>query len=360
LPCHSGFEGLKPKRRQDRGQSRNLNTEQLAHIMTLRQEMHAMPVSVFYDQLIAKGEILPHELSYSTLYRILRKNGGLIKEETKTAQRKRFAYETVNTLWQSDVSDGPYLKVSGKKIKTYLFACVDDCSRLVPYAQFFISEKFDGLRTILKEGFIRRGIPKILYTDNGRIFRADSLHYACAGLGIMLTHTAPYDPASKGKIERLFRTVQTRFYSVLKTQPASSLEELNSRFWQWLENDYHRKPHSSLNGKTPLDVYLSQVSRVRLIEDPAILDPLFFKREQRKVKHDGTFSLNGKLYEIPERFINQRVEVRFDEHNVHIYEEGKPVAQAVLVHFGDNAHVKREKSALSFKDIVSKEGELGV
>jgi putative transposase len=357
---HTGFEGLKPKRRRDRGQSRTLGAEQLDHILVLRQEMNDMPISVFYDQLIAKGEILPHEVSYATLYRLLKKHGYTAKEQIKTPERKRFAYETINTLWQSDVSDGPYLNSSGKKIKTYLFACIDDCSRLVPFAQFFTSEKFDGLRTILKEAFIRRGVPKILYTDNGKIFRADSLHYACAGLGIMLTHTAPYDPASKGKIERLFRTVQTRFYSVLKTQPASSLEELNRRFWQWLEEDYHRKPHGSLNGKTPLDVYLSQVSRVCLIEDPATLDPLFLKREQRKVKHDGTFSLHGKLYEVPQRFIGQRVEVRFDEHHVHIYEEGKPAAQAVLVRFGDNAHVKRERSALSFKEIASKDGDLGV
>jgi putative transposase len=353
----AGFDGLKPKRRRDRGQSRTLSTEQQDHLLALRQDMSGMPVSVFYDQLIAKGEILPHEVSYTTVYRLLKKHGLLGKEMIKAPERKRFAYETVNTLWQADMSEGPYLNMGTKKVKTYLFACIDDCSRIVPFAQFFSSEKFDGLRVMLKEAFIRRGIPKILYTDNGKIFRSDTLHFACAGLGIMLTHTAPYDPASKGKIERLFRTVKTRFYSLLKTEPASSLDELNRRFWQWLEEDYHRKPHSSLNGKTPLDVFLSQVSRIRLVEDPAALDRLFLKREQRKVKHDGTFSLHGKLYEVPERFIGQTVEVRYDENDVHIYEEGRPVAQAVLVRFGDNAHVKRERSILSFKDLAADGGE---
>ncbi len=349
----TGFEGLKPKRRSDRGRSRTLRADQQDHLLTLRQEMmNTMPISVFYDQLITKGEILPHEVSYSTVYRLFKQQGLLGKEITKAPGRKRFAYETINTLWQSDVSDGPYLKMGNKKIKTYLFACIDDCSRLIPFAQFFSSEKFDGLCTILKEAFIRRGIPKMFYTDNGKIFRADSLRYACAELGITLTHTAPYDPASKGKIERWFRTVQTRFYPLLQTQPASSLEELNRRFWQWLEEDYHRKSHSSLDGKTPLDVYLSQVSRVRLVEDPTMLDRLFLKREQRKVKHDGTLSLHGKLYEVPERFIGQRVEIRFDENYVHIYEEGKPISQAVLVSFNDNAHVKRERPVLSFKDMA--------
>jgi hypothetical protein len=203
----------------------------------------------------------------------------------------------------------------------------------------------------MKEAFLRRGISKMLYTDNGKIFRSDTLHYACASLGILLTHTGPYDPASKGKIERFFGTVKTRFYPLLKAQPASSLEELNRRFWQWLEEDYHRKPHSSLDGKTPLEVYVSQASQIRLIEDPAILYPLFLKREYRKVKHDGTFSLNGQLYEVPERFIGQRIEIRYDEQSVYVYEEGKPVAEANIVRFSDNAQVKRTRPSLSFKSM---------
>jgi transposase InsO family protein len=348
---HEGFEGLKPKRRSDRGQSRSLSTDQQDHILSLRRDMNTMAVSVFYDQLITKGEILPHEVSYSTVYRLLTQHGLLSKEIQKAPGRKRFAYETVNTLWQSDVSDGPYLNTGRKKIKTYLFACIDDCSRLIPFAQFFPSEKLDGLCTILKEAFTRRGIPKMFYTDNGKIFRSDILRYACAGLGIALIHTAPYDPASKGKIERWFRTVQTRFYPLLQIQSASSLEELNRRFWQWLEEDYHRKSHSSLDGKTPLNVYLSQVSRIRLVEDPIILDPLFLKREHRKVRHDGTISLHTKLYEVPERFIGQQVEIRFDENKVYIYEEGKAVSQVFPVSLHDNAHIKRQRSAISFKDM---------
>lgn len=344
----SGFEGLKPKRRSDRGQSRSLSPEQQDHLLALRREMHAMPVTVFYDQLIERGDILPHEVSYTTVYRLLRKHGLLGKGIVQSPERKRFAYDTVNMLWQADLSEGPYLSVNGRKMKTYLVACIDDCSRIVPFAQFFPNEKFDGVRVMMKEAFLRRGIPKILYTDNGKIFRSDTLHFACAGLGILLTHTGPYDPASKGKIERFFGTVKTRFYPLLKAQPATSLKELNHRFWQWLEEDYHRKPHSSLDGKTPLEVYLSQASQVRLIEDPAILDSLLLKREYRKVKHDGTFSLNGRLYEVPERFIGQRIEIRYDEQKVFVYEEGRPVAEASLVRFSDNAQVKRTRPTLSF------------
>ena len=47
-----------------------------------------------------------------------------------------------------DLSHGPYIRIDGKAKKTFLIAYMDDCSRLVPYAQFFSSEKFDGLRMV--------------------------------------------------------------------------------------------------------------------------------------------------------------------------------------------------------------------
>lgn len=351
----AGFEGLKPRQRSDRGQSRKLGQEQEEHLLALRQELRDMPVSVFYDRLVDKGEFLPKDISYATVYRILKKHGMIGKESVRSPERKRFAYDTVNTLWQGDMSVGPYLVLNGRKTKTFLFAFIDDCSRLVPFAQFFFSEKFDSLRTVFKEALIRRGVPRIVYVDNGKIYRSDTFQIACASLGIALTHTQPYDAASKGKIERFFGTVKTRFLPLLKSQPANSLDELNHRFWQWLEEDYHRKIHASL-GMSPLDMYLSQASRVRMVEDPASLDPLFLKREKRKVKHDGTISVNNKLYEVPPRFIGQRIEIRFDEDGVYVYEDGQAVAKAVPVNFADNARVKRDR-ALSFQEMLSgKEG----
>lgn len=347
----AGFAGLKPKPRSDKGQPRKLTHEQEEHLLALRKEQRDLPVSVFYDRMVDKGEIIPGDVSYATIYRLLKKHGMIGKESARLPERKRFAYDTVNTLWQGDMSVGPYLVVDGKKRRTFLFAFIDDCSRLVPFAQFFFSENFESLRTVFKEALVRRGIPRIVYVDNGKIYRSDVFHVACASLGIALTHTQPYDAASKGKIERFFGTVKTRFLPLLKTQPASSLDELNRRFWQWLEEDYHRKIHASL-GMSPLDMYLSQASRVRMVDDPASLDPLFLKREKRKVKHDGTISVNNKLYEVPPRFIGHKIEVRFDKDGVWVYEDGVAVAKAVPVNFADNARVKRERS-LSFQNMLS-------
>ena len=348
-----GFEGLKPKRRSDRGQPRKLTTEQEEDILALRQLERDMPASVFYDRLVDKGEILPMEVSYATVYRLLKKHGLIGKDRQKSPDRKRFAYDTVNTLWQGDMSYGPYLSVDGKKVQTYLFAFIDDCSRVIPFAQFFFSEKTESLSTVFKEALLRRGIPKIVYVDNGKIFRSDVFQVACATLGIVLTHTQPYDAASKGKIERFFGTVKKRFLPTLRVEPASTLEELNRRFWRWLEEDYHRKEHSSL-GMTPMDMYFSQTSRVKLVDDPTILDHLFLKRQMRKVRHDGTISVQNQLFEVPQKYIGQQIEVRFNDDGVYIYENGLPQDKAKPVNFADNAHVKRERT-VSYQALL-KEG----
>lgn len=158
----------------------------------------------------------------------------------------------------------------------------------------------------------------------------------------------------------MFLTCKTRFYTLLKADPVFSLEELDERFWRWLEEDYHRKPHASLDGRMPLEVYLSQVDSIRTVDEPAALDALFLKRTFRKVKHDATFSLENRLYEVPDVYAGRKVKVRYDESSVHLYEEGKAVAQAAEVRFHDNVHVKRLRPSLSFKELQEKGGATDV
>lgn len=343
----NGFEALKPKKRMDRGNSRRLSPDDQDFILEIRKKSLHMPVSVFYEQLVERGEIQKDQVSYSTIIRLLKKHNLVGKQILATPERKRFAHEKVNVLWQADLSHGPYVPINGKKTKTFLIAYIDDCSRLVPYAQFFSSEKFDGLREVTKEALIRRGKPTIIYADNGKIYRSETLQYACAQLGITLAHTQPYDPRAKGKIERLFKTIQTRFYPLLQAEPAQSLEELNERFWRWLEENYHRRVHASLEGKSPHEVFNAQLKDITFLEDLSILETIFLKREQRKVKADSTITLNKQLYEVPSRFIGYSIDVRLDEKGVYIFEDDKKVADAIPVSMKDNAHVKRVRSPFS-------------
>ena len=60
-----------------------------------------------------------------------------------------------------------------------------------------------------------------------------------------------YSPESKGKIERYNATVE-EFFQELSLEPAHTLTELNRKDRSWLEESYQQKPHSSLDGETPM------------------------------------------------------------------------------------------------------------
>ena len=282
-----GFDGLKPKSRSDKGQARSIPVNLKGTILELRDQRRDLPVSMFYELLVQKGIVKICDFSYSTVYRLLKKHDLAGKEMRVEPERRRFAHDQVNILWQTDTWNGPYLKDDGKKKPTYLIAFIDDCSRIVPAARFSFTEKTEDLMRVFEEALLRRGFPRMVYADNGKIFRSDQFQLACATQGISLLHTRVQDPAAKGKIERLFGNISQRFMPLFRREQISSLDELNNFFWQWLEREYHRKEHSAL-GMSPLDRYLSQISEVKMVEDPAALKVLFLKREYRKVRHDGT------------------------------------------------------------------------
>jgi putative transposase len=104
-------------------------------------------------------------------------------------------------------------------------------------------------------------------------------------------------------------------------------------------------------------VFQSQLKDITFLEDLSILDAIFLKREQRKVKADGTITLNKQLYEVPSRFIGQSIDVRLDEKGVYIYEDDKKVADATPVNMKDNAHVKRVRSPFSLSETAEVRGD---
>ena len=349
-----GLDGLKPRSRSDRGKPRVIPLEARQKILELREGNTQVPATVFYQQLVETGVLRPQDVSYCTVYRFLKRLGLVGRRPRKEPERKRFAMDKVNELWQADLSCGPYLRVGKKKLPTYLFAFIDDASRLVPFAGFTLDESFDSLKVVFKEALCRRGIPHKVYTDNGRIYTSRQFQFVCASLGIALVHAKPYDAAAKGKIERFFLTAKERFYSVLSPEVLTSVEALNQAFAAWLEKDYNGRVHSA-TGMTPLEAYMSQASQVRVLTDPASLDPLFLRRETRKVRHDSTITIGKRLFEVPPRYIGQSVEVRFeprDPSEVLVYEDGAEVARVKPVNLADNARVRRDRPALRLSDIA--------
>ena len=358
-----GFDGLKPAARSDKGRSRAMVEELQEKVIEFRKNNMHLTVTAFYELSVKRGILDPQSVSYHSVYRLMSNHNLLrMNQSPSSVDRRRFAYDSVNSLWQGDMSVGPYLTLRSRKHKTYLFAFIDDCSRLIPWAEFFFSQTFDPMKSVLKEALVRRGVPKMLYVDNGKIYSTHTLHLACAKLGITLVHTKPYDPEAKGKIERFFGTVRRQFYPTLVNEPVESLDELNKRFQNWLDHEYHRRRHSSLNA-APLDVYMEQIESVRHISDPAALDHIFWHRITRKVRSDATVTIQKKLFQAPLRYAGTSVEVRFDSYppkDVFIFENDICICKLTPVFLNDNAHMRRDRNVpenpVDFRDVFNKLG----
>lgn len=106
--------------------------------------------------------------------------------------------------------------------------------------------------------------------------------------------------------------MQTQFLPTLVFTPVATLEELNRRFWTWLETEYHQREHGALGGETPAQRFARLGTALRLLAADAPLDRLFFMRVERRVRKDATFSLGAEVWEVAAHLRGQKVEVRFE------------------------------------------------
>lgn len=317
------IKSLQPQPRSDHGSSRSIDEESAAALIALKQELPECSLEALLT-LARRRTALPPGFSASrqSIYRLFARHG-LNDRHPQAVDRRKFEAELPNDLWQSDGLHGPKVEIGGILRKTYLFAILDDHSRLVTHAQFYSSESIDSFRDCIIQALEKRGLPRRLYTDNGSAFRTHQLRYACARLGIALLHSRPGIPEGRGKIERFFRTVRSQLLPVLTD--AKRLEDLNTGLWQWLEKDYQVRPHSS-TGTSPLQRYTDALHALR--PAPKGLRDYFRIPVTRKVDKDRTVSLCGRLFEAPVGLIGRSVTL--------LYHKEDPLRVEVLLE--ENSH----------------------
>jgi putative transposase len=346
-----GFSALAPKPRCDSGVSRVIAPQLGQLIERLKRENpHRTAATLLRELALSSGADTP-PISAASLYRFLKEHGLTERELLNPpAERRKFEAEYANQIWQSDMLYGPYVqRPEGGKRQCFLYAIIDDASRLIPHAQFYLSEGLDSLLDCLRQAVKARGIPIRLYVDNGKVFHSQQLARIAASLGILIVHSPPYKPEGRGKIERWFRTVRDQFLANLDRKQTLTEETLNARFWSWIDNAYHVAEHSSLQ-MTPLLRWQRDIEQIRQIPPATDVRRLFFYRVVRTVRRDSTFLLQNRFYEAPAHLASQRIEARFDPLDadvVDIYVDDHPEGQARLVDPVINASLPRPKHKAS-------------
>ena len=195
-----GFDALIPRRRTDTGKPRKIDIDIMEQIKFLKKEHPRIPATLIHQKLIDNGTINKGDISLSTVNRFVNK----VKDEEKITNNKdmrRYEREHINEVWCGDSSVGPYLKVDGKKKRTYIIALIDDASRMIVGIDIFFNDNFINLMSVMKTAVTRYGRPKILNFDNGASYKNKQIDLLAARIGSVIHYNQPYTPTGKAYVK---------------------------------------------------------------------------------------------------------------------------------------------------------------
>jgi putative transposase len=166
------------------------------------------------------------------------------------------------------------------------------------------------------------GVPDVLYVDHGADFTSHHLDQVAAALRFRVVYSAVGRPQGRGKVERLFGTLNTELLPELPghlvggkpaTAPRLSLAELDRAIAAFIAGTYHTRFHSE-TGETPLDAWRGQGFLPRLPDSLEDLDVLLILHAKPRVVQRDGIHFQGFRYNHPTlaAYVREPVTVRYD------------------------------------------------
>ena len=335
-----GLDALMPGTRSDKGIPRALNEDAIAEIYRIKEEHPRMNATQIYTHLVRES-FIPATVSVDSVQRFIRHNDLKSARDPNLRDRKAFEEDEFGKIWQADTCYLPHITEDGTSRRVYCIMIIDDHSRLLAGGELFYNDNACNFQKVLKDAIATYGIPDKLYVDNGCSYSNAQLSMICVSLGILLLHTRVRDGASKGKVERHFRTLKERWLYTLDINKITSLSQFNGMLKDYMR-DYNTTFHRGID-TIPLERYQASKDHPRKPESRQWLDDCFYNRITRKVRKDSTISIDKVCYDVPMQFISAKVEVRYlpdDMTSAYILFDGEkfPIRQTSR---NDNCHTRR-------------------
>jgi transposase InsO family protein len=226
-------------RRPHRSPRQKVHAREEQLILALRRERR-LGIKRLRNELIRMHDL---RLSLATIHKILVRHGAsrLALRRWRRKVPTRYSRPIPGDRVQMDVCKiGPGL---------YHYAAIDDCTR---YRVMGLYPRRAGTHTI---AFLERVIEEMpfaiqrIQTDRGREFFALPVQRWLRDHAIKFRPIRPASPHLNGKIERAHQTDLLEFYATVNLKAIDLQDQL--ALWQHAYN--WDRPHSSLNGKTPID-----------------------------------------------------------------------------------------------------------
>jgi transposase len=294
---------------------------------------HDLNVCHLQDLLEQAEQIV---IGRATLDRWLKQAG--LRQPAKTAppvhRRRRLRRPAEGMLLQIDGS--PFAWLEGRGPKADLIGAIDDATGKILFLLFRPSEDQIGYLWLLRTVAQRYGLPMSLYHDRHTILRSPNqltleeqlagqppmsqIQRVMAELGI--ESIPAYSPQAKGRIERLWGTLQDRLTKELRLQGSTTLEEANAFLPAFIDR------YNARFAKAPQDPHSAWVPL------PADLDLNYYFaiRQTRKVRADHCIRFAGQILQLlPDpkdpSLVHQSVTVHVvPEGDIHLYHGKRPIA----------------------------------
>ncbi|WP_041570721.1 ISNCY family transposase [Candidatus Desulforudis audaxviator] len=251
-------------------------------------------------------ELYEISISGRSLRRIFKQAGIKNRHSRRAKRRKRRSRERMpqeGLLVQSDAS--PYAWFEDRGPKACLHGNIDDATGKILALWFRPEEDLYGYLMVLNLTVINHGIPVSLYTDGHSIFFSPkkdklSIDEELAGKTVALTqfgkaleelginHIQARSPQAKGRIERLWETLQSRLVIEMRLRGISNIEDANAFLPVFIERFNAR---FAVWAADPEPAFKPAPTSERLNEIIAF-------REERTASNGSTISFHCKTYQL--------------------------------------------------------------
>lgn len=304
-----GNRGRKPKN--------TISDETKNKILELRHS-YEYEISNFkhFQELLGERENI--NISYSALYKILRQAG--IKSPKKHRKTKlhhrRKRKDSEGMMLQADGTPFDWFE-NGEKYSLHGF--IDDATGKITGLYMCKNECLLGYLEVLRQTLENFGIPISLYPDkysvffppkkvddhitieeqlNGRQKGITQFGRIIEELGIEMFPAS--SPQAKGRIERLWETLQSRLVTEFRINRIKTIEQANE-FLKGYINKYNSKFCVTANNSK--SVFLKLPKRYNL-------DELLCVKFERTIDNAGVFSLNNSKFQVLDKSLPPKTKVQ--------------------------------------------------
>ena len=304
-----GNRGRKPKN--------TISDETRKKILELRNSyQYEMSNFKHFQELLKERENI--DISYSALYNIL-KNAGIKspKKHRKTKlHHRRKRKECEGMMLQADGTPFDWFN-TGDKYSLHGF--IDDATGKITGLYMCKNECLLGYLEVLRQTLENYGIPVSLYPDkysvffppkkvndhitieeqlNGREKGITQFGRIVEELGIEMFPAS--SPQAKGRIERLWETLQSRLVTEFRINNIQSIEEANEFLIDYIKKYNSQFAVPATNSKS---VFLKLPKRYDL-------DELLCVRFERTIDNAGVFSINNSKFQIKDKSLPPKTRIQ--------------------------------------------------